>query len=160
MVNLVGRIRDSLPDGCIASGRLRKEGCSVSLKNAPTPWVAVDMDKPQAPVGGNETKCDYIFIGGCDDVYLVPLELTKQDLNASKITRQLQAGANIAAERIIPKREQVQFQPVAVYGGRFHPAQKHQLSQSASNIRFKGKQFKIQLLRCSKPLIEALAIRD
>ena len=154
MANLVGRIKDSLPDGCIASGRLRKEGCSVSLKNAPTPSVTIDMDKRQAPVGGNETKCDYIFIGGCDDVYLVPLELKRGKLDASDVVKQLQAGANIA-DLIISRREQVQFLPVAVCG-RFHRADRNRLSKSSSNIRFKGKQFNVSILRCDQPLVDIL----
>ena len=54
MANLVGRIKDSLPDGCIALGRLRKEGCSVSLKNAPTPSVTIDMDKRKHQLGGTK----------------------------------------------------------------------------------------------------------
>ena len=128
----------------------------MSLKDAPSPSITIDMDNKKAPVGRNETKCDYIFIGGSGDVFLIPLELTKSDLDVSKIVRQLQAGADIAAARIISKGGEVQFLPVGVYGGRFPPAQKRRLSQSSSNIRFKGKQFKIELLKCRQRLIEAL----
>jgi hypothetical protein len=154
MANLVKRIKKKLPAGCIAKGKYRKKGCSVSLKGAPTPPIMIDLDKPQAPVGQNAPKCDYIFIGGCGDVWLAPLELKKGELDASKVVKQLQAGADIAA-RIIPAGEQVQFQPVAVFGGRLHPAQQDRLSQSASQIRFRGKRFNIRLLRCGQPLIEA-----
>ncbi len=126
----------------------------MSLKDAPRPSVAIDMDKPQAPVKQGETKCDYIFIGGSGKVFLVPLELTNQDLDASKFVGQLQAGANIAADRIIPRGEQVQFLPVGVYGGKFHSAQRRQLLQS--KIRFRGKPFDIKLLRCGDPLTKAL----
>ena len=121
MADLVERIRKNLPDECLAKGRLRKEGCTVSLKDAPRPSIAIDMDKPQAPVGQNEAKCDYIFIGGSGNVFLVPLELKRGKLDASNVVRQLQAGANIADDRIIPKREGVQFLPVAVCGGKFPP---------------------------------------
>ena len=154
MGNLVKRIKKNLPAGCIAKGKYRKEGCSVSLKGAPTPPIMIDLDKPQAPVEQNDPKCDYIFIGGCGDVWLAPLELKKGDLDASKVVKQLQAGADIAA-RIIPAGEPVQFQPVAVFGGRLHPAQKRELSKSSSQIRFRDEPFKIQLLTCGQPLIEA-----
>ena len=110
------------PAGCIAKGKYSKEGCSVSLKGAPTPPIMIDLDKPQAPVRQNDPKCDYIFIGGCGDVWLAPLELKKGELDASKVVKQLQAGADIADAHIIPANEQVQFQPVAVFGGRLHPA--------------------------------------
>lgn len=156
MNNLVGQISDSLPDGCFTTGKLRKEGCSVSLKNAPTPSITIDMDKPHAPVEQSETKCDYIFIGGANNVLVVPLELTKQDLKARKIVRQLRAGADIAT-RIIPSGEFFQFQPVGVCGGKIHRAERDVLLKSSSKIRFRGKRFNIRLLKCGQPLINALS---
>ena len=157
MGNLVKRIKKNLPAGCIAKGKYRKEGCSVSLKGAPTPPIMIDLDKPQAPVKQNDPKCDYIFIGGCGDVWLAPLELKKGELDASKVVKQLQAGADIADAHIIPANEQVQFQPVAVFGGKLHRIQRTQLLKPSSKIRFKGERFNIQLLKCGQPLIEALS---
>ena len=154
MADLVRRIKQNLPDECFVTGRLRKEGCSVSLKDAPTPSIVIDMDKPQAPGGQNETRCDYIFIGGCNNVFLMPLELKRGKLDASDVVKQLQAGADIAAARIIPKRGQVQFLPVAACGGKFHRAEIRRLSQS--KIRFKSQSSNVQLLRCSQRLIDAL----
>ena len=155
MANLVDQIKRNLSNECLKKGKLSKEGCTVSLKGAPTPSIKIDMDNEKAPVGQNETKCDYIFIGGCDDVFLVPLELMKGKLDASKVVKQLQARANIAAARIIPKREQVQFQPVAVCG-KFHRAEKEKLSKPTNRIRFKGERLYAQLLKCDQPLVEAL----
>ena len=154
MGNLVERIKKKLPAGCIAKGKYRKKGCSVSLKNAPKPPLMIDMDECQALVGKNKTKCDYIFIGGCDDVLLAPLELKKGELDASKVVKQLQAGADIAT-RIIPAGEPVQFRPVAVFGGKLHRIQRAQLLKASNKIRFKGEPFNIHLLKCGQPLIEA-----
>ena len=154
MADLVRRIRENLPDECFATGRLRKKGCSVSLRDAPVPSITIDMDKPQAPVGQNETKCDYIFIGGSGNVFLVPLELKRGKLDASDVVRQLQAGANIANDRIIPKREGVQCLPVAVCGGKFHRAERRWLSQR--KIRFRSQSSNVQLLKCGQSLVEAL----
>ena len=157
MANLVERIRESLPDGCLATGRLRKQGCSVSLAGAPTPSITIDMDKPQAPVKQNETKCDYVFIGGSSNVFLVPLELKRGKLDASDALKQLQAGANIADDRIIPNGEDIQFLPVAVCGGKIHPAQRRRLLQS--EIRFNNQSSNIKLLRCGQRLADALPKR-
>ena len=156
MANLVKRIKSCIPSECLATRRLRKVGCSVSLATAPTPWIAIDMDKPQAPVGLSDTKCDYIFIGGSDEVLVMPMELTKQDLKASKFVKQLRAGAQIAA-RILPSGEFVQFQPVGVCGGKIHRAERDLLLKSSSKIQFKGKHFNIRLLKCGQPLINALS---
>ena len=155
MADLVNLIEKKLSDGCFAK-KLKKEGCSVSLKDAPVPSITIDMDKRQAPVGQNEAKCDYIFIGGSGNVFLVPLELKKGKLDASQIVKQLQAGANIAA-RIIPRGERVQFRPVGVCGGKIHPDQRRQLLQS--EIRFNGQRPTVELLNCGDPLIKALRKR-
>ena len=113
----------------------------------------IDMDKPQAPVRQNETKCDYIFIGGSSNVFLVPLELKRGKLDAGDIVKQLQAGADIAATRIIPKREQVQFLPVAVCR-KFRRAEIRRLSQR--KIRFKNQTSDVRFLKCDQPLVEIL----
>ena len=154
MADLVERIRNNLPDGCLRRGKLTKEGCSVSLKDAPRPFITIDMDNKQTRVRKNETKCDYIFIGGSGNVFLVPLELKKGKLDTSDVVKQLQAGANIAATRIIPKRAQVQFLPVAVCGGKFHRIERYRLSQR--KIRFRNQNSNVQLLKCGQRLIDAL----
>jgi len=156
MANLVNQIKQNLSDKCIAKRKYRKEGCSVSLEKAPEPFIMIDMDKPQAPVRQNETKCDYIFIGGSSNVFLVPLELKRGKLDAGDIVKQLQAGANIAATRIIPKREQVQFLPVAVCR-KFSRAEIRRLSQR--KIRFKTQTSDVQFLKCGQPLVEILSKR-
>ena len=155
MADIVNLIKKKLSDGCFAK-KLKKEGCSVSLKDAPVPSITIDMDKRQAPVGQNEAKCDYIFIGGSGNVFLMPLELKKGKLDASQIVKQLQAGANIAA-RIIPRGEHVRFRPVGVCGGKIHPDQRRQLLQS--EIRFNGQRPTVELLNCGDPLIKALRKR-
>ena len=154
MANLVDQIKRNLSNECLKKGKLTKEGCTVSLKGAPTPSIVIDMDNEKAPVGQNETKCDYIFIGGCDDVFLVPLELKRGKLDASDAVRQLQAGANIAAARIIPKREGVQFLPVAFCDGKIHPDQRQRLAQC--KIRFNNQNANVRLLRCKQRLADAL----
>ena len=156
MGNLVERMKKNLPAGCIRKRkRYSKEGCSVSLQDAPTPCIMIDIDKAQALVKGHETKCDFIFIGGSNNVLLAPLELTKKELKASKVVKQLQAGANLADAHIIPAGEQVKFQPVAYCGGKIHRAEKRRLLQS--KIRFKNQSSNVQLLKCGQPLIEALS---
>lgn len=153
MPNLVDYIKRTLPNECQKKGKLTKEGCTVSLKGAPSPSVKIDMDNEKAPVRQNEPKCDYIFIGGSSDVFFVPLELKKGKLDASDIVNQLQAGSNIAATRIIPKREQVQFLPVAVCR-KFRRAEIRRLS--LRKIRFNNQTSDVLFLKCDQPLVEIL----
>lgn len=159
MADLVNQIKRDLPNECFIKGKreLTKENCTVSLKGAPTPSITIDMDNKKAPVRQTETRCDYIFIGGSSNVFLVPLELKRGKLDASDALKQLQAGANIAAARIIPKGEQVQLLPVAVCGGKFHRAEIRRLSQR--KIRFRSQSSNVQLLKCGQRLIDALPKR-
>ena len=128
----------------------------MPLKNAPEPSILIDMDSPQAPVGQNKSRCDYIFIGGSSSVLLVPLELKRGKPNASETVRQLQAGADIADSQIIPRREPVRFLPVVVHGGSLRRPELIQFRAKPNRIRFRGKWTNIKLARCGTPLIEAL----
>ena len=130
-------------------------GCSVGLKNAPQPFCLIQMDCDKLPIGQNEKRCDYIFIGGSDGIWLVPMELKKGALGASEVKKQLQAGAQFA-EKIILKNEQILFLPIAVFGRKAHPTELRKLRQPANRIRFRNQRFSIQLLKCGRHLFEAI----
>ena len=153
MASLVSRIQSTIPSTCHAR-KCGMRGCSVSLKNAPQPFFLIQMDCDELP-GQNETRCDYIFIGGSNRVWLVPMELKKGALGVSKVMEQLQAGAKFA-EEIIPRNEQVSFLPIVVFGGKAHHIEVRKLRQPANQIRFRGQRFNIQLLKCGSPLVEAI----
>lgn len=155
MADLVDRIRQSLPNKCLKKGALKKQNCGVSLVGAPTPSVKIDLDTCDVLVGKSSTKCDYIFVGGHGEVFVVLLELTKQPLDASKAVRQLRAGARIAT-RIVLDDENVEFRPVVVCKGKIRSDEKHKLSNKANQVSFKGKPVIIKVLRDKDPLIRAL----
>ena len=144
MTNLIDQVKRKLPNGCLAN-KLSKSGCTVKLDGAPASSIKIDMEKCEPLVGQNETRCDYIFIGGCNDVFLVPLELMKGKADVTKIVKQLQAGADIAAHRIIPENKSLQFQPVAVCG-EYRKQDARKLRKS--RIRFRGKPIYIEPLKC------------
>ena len=83
----------------------------------------------------------------------MPLELMNGTADATKIMTQLQAGANIAANRIIPKNKSVQFQPVA-FCGEYSRQDVRKLRRS--RIRFRGKPSNIEPLKCGAPLTNAV----
>ena len=154
MTNVVDRVSRTVSPNCCVT-RCRKEGCSLSLSNAPSPHVLIDMDHPDAPVGLNETRCDYIFIGGNSETWLVPIELKRGKPNASQIVRQLQAGANVA-NRIIPNQAQIRFKPVAVYGGELRRIERDTMLKNANRIRFRKQCQLVKLVRCRTTLYNAL----
>ena len=154
MTNLIDQIEGKLPNGCLAN-RLRKSGCTVKLDGAPASSIKIDMDKCEPLVKQTETRCDYIFIGVGNDVFLVPLEV-KPTPNATKIVNQLQAGADIADCRIIPPNEKVQFQPVVAHRKKFGKQENLILRHENSKIHFRGERIQIERLKCGAPLTNAV----
>ena len=152
--NIVEEVRRAVPAGCVATG-CRKGRCTVSLRKAPEPRVIIDLDHPQAPVGQNDKRCDYIFIGGSDKVWVAPMELKSGKPEASEIAPQLQAGADVA-DKIVPRGAKVQFRPLAIYGGSA-PRDARVFKTRAYQIRFRSQSFVINLHKCRTPL--ALALR-
>ena len=157
MTNLIDQIERKLPNGCLAN-RLRKSGCTVKLDGAPASSLKIDMDKCEPLVKQTETRCDYIFIGVGNDVFLVPLEV-KPTPDATKIVNQLQAGADIADRRIIPKNKRVQFQPVVAHRKRFGKQENLILRHENSKIHFRGERIHIEPLKCGAPLTNAVDFR-
>ena len=152
--NVVEDIERVIPSGCVAT-RCRKEKCSVSLKDVPSPSVLIDLDHPEAPVGQNEKRCDYIFIGGSVKVWVAPMELKSGKPEASEIAPQLQAGADLA-DKIVPRDAKVQLRPIAIFGGSA-PRDTRVFAKSAYRIRFRNQRLQIKLHKCRTPL--ALALR-
>ncbi len=148
--------KNKLGKSCMVSGRLRKQGCGVSLKDAPEPRLIVDFDKPGSPLGQSETRCDYLFVangGRCAD-WIAPLELKRGSLHAGDVVRQLRAGAT-AAEGLVSRNKKVRFRPTAVYGS-IHPAEIKRLRADNNKVEFHGHVVAIRLIKCGAPLTDAL----
>ena len=156
MIGLVQTVRDALDNGCFKSGGLNKKGCKVLLGGAPCPRVVVDFDKPESPLGPNETRCDYLFLaeGEGEEVgWVAPLELKSGRLNTDEVICQLQAGAS-AAEKLVPYRLQIRFRPIAVVGS-VPKAERNRLRQKGG-IRFHDCLEEVRLMSCGARLATTL----
>lgn len=156
MSGIVDQVCANVDGRCIGT-RIRKKGCTVSLSGAPTARLIVDLDKPGAPLGQADVRCDYIFVAE-DSVgshWVVPLELTKQPVDASKFISQLQAGAS-AAERLVPRSAVERFRPIAVYGGGSPKAERLKLQRGHNRVRFHGMRELIRLIRCGAKMADQL----
>ena len=95
---------------------LRKQGragkCSISLTGVSRQFVLIHMDSPSSPPSQHETRCDYLYIGYLDNKdgspWTVPIELKSGGISASAVAKQLQAGADVAAQ-IIPHNASTKF---------------------------------------------------
>lgn len=154
MCGVVERLKDELPDGTIVK-RCSAEGCTVPLKNAPTPHLVVDLDHPFFRLK-DKVHCDFLFISwDCNggDNWVVPLELKSGSPDAKEMVSQLQAGSSVA-QAGIPVEHKTHFLPVGAYGGRLHRTQRDKLRKS--RVSFRRIEYEIKLIRCGTPLKTAL----
>lgn len=123
----------------------------MGLKQAPAPFILVDLDHPKSPVKSSSVKCDYLFFAaeGKAGLWVVPLELKSSGVNANRVSVQLQAGAKVA-ERIARGKSPVRFVPIVACGRKVHRKQYQELAQK--RIRFRKGRHAIKLMQCGHPL--------
>ena len=161
MCELVEVLKRNISSECHAR-RCTKEGCSVPLKDAPSPHLLIDMDCGALEIPPDSGRCDFLFVG-CESTrgagWVVPLELKSGSPRATDIVEQLRAGAQFAEARI-PAQHKPTFLPVTVYGGKLHRAESDKLKKSQNKISFRGKTYEIKLIRCNTPLKNALSRKE
>ena len=150
MAGLVDAVRATVDESCTAR-RCRTRGCVVSMKDAPRPNVLIKMDCRKLPIGGSDTRCDFMFVS---DDCVVALELKKGRAHASEIVEQLRAGARFA-DSIIPRGSRVRFLPVAVFRG-IRKNEREQFRRANFLIRFRGRSEEVRLLECGQLMVDAL----
>ena len=158
MPRTVDRVRRAVPDECQVT-MCRKEGCTLKLSGALSPYVLIDMDRCPTLVGQNQSKCDYIFVGHSNAAWVAVMELKRGKPKASELVAQIRAGVRIA-ERIVPADSQVRFVPIAVYGGGLRRIERDRLLSGRNRITFRGESRPIKLVRCGTTLAAALQSFD
>lgn len=149
MNGLVAMVRNKVHESCLTNGRIRKSGCSANLNGAPQPRLIIDFDRPGAPIGPSQGRCDYLFVATGEESWdwVAPLELKRGDFDASQIVGQLKAGAR-SAENLIPQNAPVEFRPVAVFGGGIRKAERNALKIRSNRVRFHLTYESIRLIKC------------
>ena len=136
---------------CVVDG-IDKGRCGVSLADAPHPRVIIDLDKTGSPLGPARTKCDFLFFGEPDLV--MPIEIKDHGApNIAKVTKQLQAGADAADDKLPPRHPAVRFRPVLVSR---NMRRDEQLKLRSERVRFRKRLEMVRQLNCGDPLTGAL----
>lgn len=135
-------------------GRLKKDGCAVSMKGAPTQRIVVDLDCGDLqPVLRGERRCDYLFIGKEGKAsWVSPIEMKSGGFKAADVIDQLQSGAS-AADALLPGGTPFQFVPVLAHRG-VHRRQRDRFR--SGRIHLRGQTRQVVLIRCGEPLKTAL----
>ena len=157
MTGLVDAVRRRVCEQCLVD-ECDKNGCSVSLDDAPQPYVVIDLDEPNSLVRQSQTRCDYLFIAEGRDSrdWIVPMEFKNSRMKVSKVVKQLQAGAR-AAQQLASGTRAIRFRPVAVVR-EIHRDELNKLREEDSKVSFdrRSKRKRIRVLVCDGFLTEAL----
>ena len=156
MTGLVEEFAEKYQNAKETSRTLNKEGCLVPLKNIPSSYVVIDLDKEGSPLSSRETRCDYLFISENPDGHCIfsPLEFKKGALDAGTVVKQLQSGANLLEDHPICSKS-AKLVPVAV-SGQNPKAQLSKLAKSNYQIQFNGRLVKISHMKCGNSLAALL----
>lgn len=153
MADLVADVNDELrlrgQSACLVT-RLRKGGCSLRLNSAPASRLILDLDREGAPVGPQDTKCDFLFFA--DKNWVAAIELKAGRLDASVVVRQLQAGAEIVSSLVSRGRE-IAFRPIVAHSGG-HRKEINDLR--ASKVRYRSQEVPIKAVSCGSLLNNAI----
>ncbi len=157
MDGLLKCVLTKVNESCIVKARINKEGCRVSLRDAPAPRLIVDFDKNGSPLGSDQVRCDYLFIAEDSSGvgWVCPMELKRGRFHTSKVVRQLQAGAQVA-EQIVPQNTLTKFRPVAAFGRGINIAERDALKRKSAMISFRGSLEPVRLIKCGDKLTEGL----
>lgn len=104
-------VRQRIADRRCLVDDIDKDGCSVSLADAPPSRAVVDLDADGSPLGKTQAKCDYLFFA--DPNLFAPIEFKNSEPNVKSAARQLQAGAK-AADALTPRDRAIVCRPVLV----------------------------------------------
>lgn len=158
-MTMIELVRRKVVAGCLKD-ECEAKNCSISLEEVSGQFVLIHMDSPGAPPSQHETRCDYLFIGYLDDTdrgpWTVPIELKSGGISASRVAKQLQAGADVA-NQIIPHNAKTKFIPV-VASGKYSIHERKRLRNASNKVRFRGRPEIVQRIKCGEPL--TLAIKN
>ena len=151
-------VREKTNEHCHAS-RCCDSGCWLTMDNAPTPYVLLDLEHPDSPIDRSCPHCDFLFVGGGgdDSIELVaPIELTTGENRIKKFNRQLQTGASLA-EKLIPSGIEVSFRPVAVHEKEnSRKSERTRRKRGNFRIEFRNRKIPPKVVKCGDSLSQAL----
>ena len=156
MSNFLEEIREKVPEKCQAR-RCKKGRCPLTNTQLQSTPFIVDMDCDELPVPPDQKRCDYILFsneGGHN--WMVPIEMKKGSVDPGEVQKQLQAGTNFAASKLLSQNVAIKFKPLAVHGGRIERFVSQELKKSQYKVRFQAGKREIKLCRSGTPLASVL----
>ena len=149
MAGIVSTLKKNL--GTCFTSNINKKGCRVLLDKVVRPYLIVDLDHKNAPLGSNDPRCDYLFFADDTDQkssWVVPIELKGGGFKASEVFKQLQAGAKIA-EKFVAKNLSSKFCPI-LFSGEVNKYERDKMREK--KVKFHNHREFIRVAKCGQPL--------
>ncbi len=148
MTLLVDAVKGRVSAACVG-GKIRANKCGVSLKGMPSEHVVVDLDCATSKQVDGAKCADYVYVA--NDGSVAVIEIKKGSVDVESVVDQLQGGADIADERLLPKGATLVFRPVLVRAG--SGKEKHERRKRKRNrIRFRHVDYDVVPIKCGAPL--------
>ncbi len=126
------------------------EGCRVDMTDVPRERIVVDVERVFQVNRRRGKRCDRMLFyvdTARSKLVVVLIELKSGNVNARKVSEQLQSGANFASGLVPPDIETTCI-PVVFHGARIHDAQLPKLKRA--EIRFHRRTFPIWKRKCGR----------
>lgn len=151
MTLLVDAVKGRVSAACVG-GKIRANKCGVSLEGTPPEHVAVDLDCATPKQVDGAKRADYVYVA--NDGSVAVIEIKKGSVGIESVVDQLQGGADIADERLLPEDATLVFRPVLVRGG--SGKEKHERRKRKQNrIRFRDVDYDVVPIKCGTQLSTA-----
>ncbi len=158
MSGLVAAVSERIHGDCHAA-QCSKDGCDVSLQDAPPTRVVIDLDCEELQFAPRRKRCDYLFVGEDDNNdWVVTMELKSGRFKAADAARQLQGGADLADSRL-PWNSSFRFVPVLAHGRTVPREEQKALRRPANRVGLRGQVRQIELMSCGASLSAVICAR-
>ncbi|MDE2758147.1 MAG: hypothetical protein OXU26_15805 [Acidobacteriota bacterium] len=153
MAALVASVAQRVDPDC-HTNNCKKGTCSVLLNGVPAQPLIVDLDCDALRLPSNRKRCDFLFVGETDSTaWVAPIELKGGGFKVDDVAKQLQEGSRIANEWL-PQESSFRLVPVLAHGK--GARKKDFVDLRRKKITLRGKNGKIELLRCGAELMSVL----
>ena len=151
--NLLKQLRSIFDKKCQITNKIGRNGCNISLKDAPKSRLIIDLDAEYSPLE-NKTRCDFLFFADkeTEQLVIVLLELKRGELDASKVQKQLKAGAALL-QMYIESSSNFDLYALVAVGGTVNKREMNVLRSDKSYINIHNQRRLIKVMKCGSELM-------
>lgn len=151
-MNAIAYLHERLPPACFTD-HCQRDGHSVSLTDAPSPHVVVDVNSSSLDIS-NDKSCDFLFFSEVGPrLYVAAIEMKRVSPGGVEFCERLQAGADLA-DGWLPELQECEFVPILAHKG--VPIMAERYRRLYRPVHFRGERVMPLVTRYGNPLTASL----